>query len=204
MPKSTRQLHELNDEELLQAELHYIMQTAFQANEDRARVSSFYLVAVGSLVAAVLSTQIVDPRIPPSLIAPAFALLFFVLTFFGTLTTLQLARLRAAWHDSMRAMNQMKDYWVRRSSDERLKDAFRWDAASLPPKYKPNSVSYYQALEVALLSGLTFGAGVYFVQQAVGYESPPCNWAFAVAFGVLACLLQLILYRRGLGDEHGS
>ena len=34
-------------DELLAAEYSYIAQTANQANEDRARVSSFYLLAVG-------------------------------------------------------------------------------------------------------------------------------------------------------------
>ena len=47
-------------DELLAAEYNYIAQTASQANEDRARVSSFYLVAVGSLVAGLLSTQLLD------------------------------------------------------------------------------------------------------------------------------------------------
>ena len=204
MPKESSRRHEFGDEGLLKAELEYITQTAFQANEDRARVSSFYLVAVGSLVAAVFSTQFVSQDIPPSLIDWAFTVLFFVLTILGTLTTLQLARLRAAWHDSMRAMNQLKDYWIRHSSDIHLKEAFRWDTASLPPRHKTNSVSYYQALEVALLSGLTFGAGVYFLQQAMAYSCATCNWAYAVAFGLLACLVQLILYKRNLGDENAS
>ena len=53
MPKKTPPLVELD--ELLAAEYNYISQTANQANEDRARVSSFYLIAVGSLVAALLA-----------------------------------------------------------------------------------------------------------------------------------------------------
>jgi hypothetical protein len=49
-------------DELLAAEFDYIAQTAIQANEDRARVSSFYLIAVGSLVAALFGTQYVNPE----------------------------------------------------------------------------------------------------------------------------------------------
>ena len=49
-------------DELLAAEFDYIAQTAIQANEDRARVSSFYLIAVGSLVAALFGTQFFDPN----------------------------------------------------------------------------------------------------------------------------------------------
>jgi len=204
MPREASRGHELSDEGLLEAELEYITQTAFQANEDRARVSSFYLLAVGSLVAAVFSAQLVDRDVDAAIIAWAFTVLFFVLTALGTLTTLQLSRLRAAWYDSMLAMNQLKDYWLRHSADKRLKEAFRWDTGSLPPKYKTNSVSHYQALEVALLSGLTFGAGVYFLQQAIGYNCRACNWGYAISFGILTCLLQLFLYKRTLGDEHAS
>src|SRR5512146_3193800 len=127
MPRRVGSAQPLNDEVLLKAELEYIIQTAFQANEDRARVSSFYLVAVGSLVAAVFSTQFVDRNLDPKLLAWAFSTLFLLLSLLGTLTTLQLARLRAAWHDSMLAMNQLKDYWLQHSDDPQLPRAFRWD-----------------------------------------------------------------------------
>lgn len=204
MARGANQAWESDEEGLLKAELEYITQTAFQANEDRARVSSFYLVAVGSLVAAVFSTQFVDRNIDPRLIAGIFCVLFLVLTALGTLTTLQLARLRAAWYDSALAMNQLKDYWLRHSKDSTLKQAFHWDTGTLPRKYKLNSVSYYQMLEVALLSGLTFGAAAYFFQQAVGYVCPTCNWAYTISSGLLALIMQLILYKRNLGDPDAS
>ncbi len=199
MPGKGNQSQRLNGEEILEAELEYIAQTAFQANEDRARVSSFYLVAVGSLVAALFSTQLLDRNFDPIFVARAFSGLFFVLTILGTLTTLQLSRLRAAWYDSMLAMNQLKEYWLLQSKDKNLKNAFRWDTATLPRKYKPNSVSFYQATEVALLSGITCGASVYFFQQGIGYSCPGCNWAYAISFGVLAFLLQLFIYKLNLG-----
>ena len=185
-------------EELLQAEFNYIAQTAFQANEDRARVTSFYLVAVGSLVAALFSTQFLNGALDPRLIASAFCGLFFILTLLGTLTTLQLARLRAAWYESAQAMNQLKDYWIRRTKDKKLKSAFRWDSSTLPTLYKVDSISYYQLLEVALLSGLTFGATVYFFQLAGNYQCTTCNWAYSIAFGLLALVIQLWLYKHSL------
>lgn len=185
-------------EELLQAEFNYIAQTAFQANEDRARVASFYLVAVGSLVAALFSTQFFNAKLDPRLVAFAFCGLFFVLTLLGTLTTLQLARLRAAWYESARAMDQLKEFWIRQSKDKKLKAAFRWDTASLPPTLKINSISFYQLLEVALLSGLTFGVAAYFFQQGIGYQCPSCNWAYAISFGFLGFILQLWFYKLGL------
>ncbi len=200
MPRQASQKQEHGGDALLKAEFEYISRTAFQANEDRARVSSFFLVAVGSLVAALFSTQLLDRNIDPVLLAWAFSGLFLVLTVLGTLTTLQLSRLRAAWYDSMLAMNQLKDYWMQSSTDKSLRQAFKWDTGTLPRKYKVNSVSYYQTLEVALLSGITFGASVFFLQQAIGYNCPPCNWGISLSFGALAFLLQLFLYKRNLGN----
>src|SRR5512138_1988293 len=88
-------------DELLAAEFDYIAQTAIQANEDRARVSSFYLIAVGSLVAAMFGTQFFDPNFFTRTVSVMFSGLFVLLTLLGTSTILQLARLRAAWYESM-------------------------------------------------------------------------------------------------------
>jgi hypothetical protein len=182
--------------EILAEEFEYIAGTANQTNEDRARVSSFYLVAVGSLVAALFSTQLLDQGANNGTLYLLFSGLLLVLTLLGTLTVLQLARLRAAWYESIRAMNQIKEYAV--SKDRDLAKAFRWRENSLPPLYKPGSVSYQQTLEVAMLSGLTFGASVYFLQMGIHYDCPTCNWAYTIAGGALAFFLQLFLYKRQL------
>jgi len=183
-------------EELLEAEFEYIAQTAFQANEDRARVSSFYLLTVGSLVAALLSTQWLGAGLNARSLALAFGALFFVLTLLGTLTTLQLARLRAAWYEAMQAMNRLQEYWIQHAPHRNLQSAFRWNASTLPPAYKIHSISFYQTLEVALLSGLTLGAATYFFQHGLGSLSPVCHWASTLAAGLLAFFLQLFLYKR--------
>ena len=60
MPGRPRRPQKPSSEELLETEFDYIARTAFQANEDRAHVSSFYLVAVGPMVAALFSTQFFD------------------------------------------------------------------------------------------------------------------------------------------------
>src|SRR5512138_1387099 len=110
--------------ELLAAEFDYIAQTALQANEDRARVSSFYLIAVGSLVAAMFGTQFLDWKSAlPQTVNLMFSGLFLLLTLLGTSTIMQLARLRAAWYESMLAMNQLKDYMIHENKP--LAKAFR-------------------------------------------------------------------------------
>lgn len=182
-------------DELLAAEFNYIAQTAIQANEDRARVSSFYLIAVGSLVAAMFGAQYIDSTFLSIDVNVLFSGLFLLLTLMGTSTIMQLARLRSAWYESALAMNQLKDYMM--SQNKTLNQAFRWKTSTLPRKYKKDSISYYQALEVALISGLMFGAAVFFLEQAIlplgAFPLIP-----AAVIGIASVFVQLYIYRRAL------
>jgi F0F1-type ATP synthase assembly protein I len=182
-------------DELLASEFDYIAQTAIQAHEDRARVSSFYLIAVGSLVAAMFGTQFFDPNSPSQTVNLMFSGLFALLTLLGTSTVMQLARLRAAWYESALAMNKLKDYMM--SEDKRLVKAFRWQTSTLPSKYKKDSISYYQAFEVALISGLMFGAAIFFLQRAF-FPIGPLQWIVTALAGVVSIYLQLLIYKRTL------
>ena len=189
---STQKVHlPVELDELLAAEFEYIAQTATQANEDRARVSSFYLIAVGSLVAALFGTQLFDTDKFTQTIKLMFSGLFVLLTLLGISTIMQLARLRAAWYESMLAMNQIKDFAMKQNPE--LVSAFRWTTNSLPPKHKKNSVSYYQALEVALIGGLMFGAAVFFFQQAF-FQLTALTWLICAIFGLLLVYIQLSIY----------
>lgn len=193
MSKTNPPLVELD--ELLAAEYDYIAQTATQANEDRARVSSFYLIAVGSLVAALFGTQLFDADKFTQTVKIMFSGLFVLLTMLGTSTIMQLARLRSAWYESMLAMNQIKAFAMNQNPE--LKQAFRWKAETLPAKYKTGSVSYYQAFEVALIGGLMFGAATFFLQEAffaIGFF----NWVISCTFGLLTIYIQLLFYKRAL------
>jgi hypothetical protein len=193
MPKRTAPRVELD--ELLASEYEYITQTANQANEDRARVASFYLIAVGSLVAALLGTQVFDTEKFTQTVKIMFSGLFVLLTLLGTSTIMQLARLRAAWYEAMLAMNQIKDFAMNQSPE--LIRAFRWTNETMPPKYKRGSVSYFQATEVALISGLMFGAATFFLQQAF-FSITPLNWIISGLLGLFTIYTQLRIYRRTL------
>uniref|UniRef100_UPI0035B4C41A hypothetical protein n=1 Tax=Promineifilum sp. TaxID=2664178 RepID=UPI0035B4C41A len=50
--------------QIIAAEFGYVAQTAFQANEDRARAWQYFFVTFATLIAALLSTQIegIDQR----------------------------------------------------------------------------------------------------------------------------------------------
>jgi hypothetical protein len=180
-------------DELLASEFDYIAQTAAQATEDRARVSNFYLIAVGSLIAAMFGTQLLELKSLPATVNLMFGGLFLLLTLLGTSTIMQLARLRSAWYESMLAMNQLKDYMI--NENKPLAKAFRWQSSTLPPKYKKNSVSYFQALEVALISGLMCGAALFFLLQAF-FMIEALHWILSILAGGLAMFLQLRIYKQ--------
>lgn len=153
--------------EMLQEEFKYVTQTAFQANEDRSRVTSYYLVTVGSFVAAILGTGF---ETGASAVSIAFFILFAVLTIMGALTIAQLARLRAAWHEAVEAMNQVKEFYIQHHPE--IEPAFKWRTKIIPPTNKPYSIANLIAVEVAILSALTTGAGVYFLLNFLGSS----NW----------------------------
>ncbi len=90
--KNNKQLDRAGN--FLSAEYDYIAQTAFQANEDRARVSTFYIVTFGTLIAALFSLQV--DNIALDNIHRALVVVFLTLTLFGLSTLLQLVRLRQA------------------------------------------------------------------------------------------------------------
>lgn len=183
-------------DEILVAEFEYIAQSAFQAHEDRARVTTFYLVSVGSFLAAVLGAQ-VDVLDTPFYVA--FAALFLVLSVMGWLTLLQLVRLRLAWFESVKAMNTVKDFYVERNRE--LAAAFRWRMDTMPPPFKPESVAYLLAIQVSLLSAGMLGAAAVFVELAFGltFEQDPWLLLVGVGAGVIYYVVQMNVHRSKLG-----
>ncbi len=185
----------LDKDEILQAEYKYIAETVFQANEDRSRFTSFYFVTVGSFVAAIVGTQF-EPQ--QQILSIAFFILFTVLTVMGALTISQLARLRAAWHESVEAMNYIKDYYIKHNPE--IEPAFKWRNRTIPPTDKPYSIANLIAIEVTMLSSLTAAATVYFLFTFFN----GINWITWVSSGagfLIGFAAQWKWYKRLLVDD---
>ncbi len=182
-----------DENQILIAEFEYITQTAHQAHEDRAKVTTFYFLTVGSLVAGLLGTQLEKVSTPQFFIA--FAILFVILSITGLITLLQLIRLRQAWYDSVKAMNQIKQYYLSQHTHT-LKSAFLWNVESIPKKNKVWTISFLSAVEVALLGSIVLSAAVIFFGLALQKEL----WEIAGSMCILYFLLQLWIYYRCLGD----
>ena len=183
---------------ILAAEFEYVAQSAFQANEDRARVTNFYIVSVGSLVAAILTSQFTDTgNATPIPIFWAFTALFVILSLTGLTTTIQLAQLRIAWFHSIAGMNHIKEYAVGQAAGARLADAFLWTRATQPPLFKARSISFLLVVQVSLLGGCTLAAAIL----SAGLHYGHWNWGWAVSVGSAFSLGQLLLYRLLLRAE---
>lgn len=173
---------------ILIAEFEYISQTAFQANEDRARASEFFLISFGTLLAAVLTTQFGD--VETRFLYRLFIVLFTVVGAWGALTILQLCRLRQAWLESVRAMNAIKDAMIDRSPE--MAGYFRWRTHSIPKAYKPWSVGFLLALQVSMVSGIALGAACALLLLMVGATYIP--WILIGVFMVVMLSYLIFLY----------
>lgn len=179
----------LSADEILTAEFAYISESAFQANEDRARVSTYYVVTFGTLVAALFSLQVENADLDN--IHIALIIVFLTLALFGLSTLLQLARLRQAWTECACAMNRIKDYYVEEVNGSDLSVALRWREWTIPSIYKPWSIAFMMAAQVALLGGVSFGASTYFL----GLVTKAWAWWPAVVVGLAYFGAQIWLYR---------
>jgi hypothetical protein len=185
--------HPIDVSGLITAEYQYIAQTAAEAHADRARISSFYLIAVGSLVAALLGTQAFNGVQFTKLTTLLLCVLFSLLTFLGTSTVLQLGRLRVAWRDSMLAMNRIKELAIQHAPE--LNDVYLWKTGSLPKLDKKNSISFLQAIEVSAISGLMLGTAIFFF--LLSFQQVASLWHLGVACicGVAMFFVELKLYK---------
>ena len=179
--------------QIITAEYGYVAQTAFQANEDRARAWQYFFVTFATLIAALLSTQV--DGINQDQLYWTFVVIFALLAALGVITILQLVRLRQAWLASVRAMNQIKGRLI--ADDPALAAYCRWTNANVPAPFKLRSFGFLQALSVALLSGLAVGAAVAFGGLARGSAVVPWVWSLLAA-GVAAVAILGLGYVRPL------
>jgi hypothetical protein len=179
--------------QILIAEYNYIAQTIFQANEDRSRVASFYMITFGSFIAALVTYRTTITSEQLAWVQWGFAGLFFSLALIGLLTVLQLARLRLAWFEGVDAMNRIKEYYI--AGSKGLEEAFAWRSEAAPARFKLSSVGFMLVVQVSVLAGAGLGTAVFFALQALSGSDWP--WLAFLAGGGY-CLLQLDVYRNML------
>lgn len=185
---------EQNINPVLIAEFSYLAQTAFQANEDRARVTNYYVVTMGAAVAAIIGVRI-EPTFPTD-VYWGFSTLFGALGIIGLLTLLQIVRLRRAWIESVLAMNAIKDYYKTHFPDPIFVQAFAWNRTTIPKAAKHWSVAFLLAVSVMLIDSLAFAVTIIYMGLAMGTVHNSSWLVFAAITGIAAALIQYHLYNK--------
>lgn len=172
----------LDPSDVLGWEFNYASKTADQANSDRTTVVNVYM----SLVTIVSGFAVSSIGGKISLQDQDFALAccFYLLAFAGLAATAKLVRLRQAWHDSAKAMNQIKDYYIQRLPE--IAEAFRWRSSTLRTLTESWTITYNLVLQVVGIDSFAFAVATYFM--ACHLLSPSGVWAI-ITLKVLSALL---------------
>ena len=204
MPK-TNKSQELVSNDILIAEFEYISKTASDANDDRERITNFYnqlftvsTLAAGFFISNKTTTDILlaNNRVEISLVLSA---LFFSLTFIVLSNLGRLARARAAWQESIEAMNQIKDLYIKR--DRSIEPGFKWLYSSIPPKDKPFSIANFLSLEISILGSLTTASSIYFLLYAFNSADTSIGLALVFLGFFIAFIMFWRWYKRLLVNE---
>lgn len=169
----------LDPNEILVAEYNYAKEMAFQANEDRIRIYSFYIASIGTLIA---SGIIADSRSRDH--AALWSLVFLTLSFWGFISLLKLARLRIAWLEAARVMNKIKEYYIDRLETQKLESAFLWTNKTLPKQDKVWTVSFLTSL-IIIIFNLVFNI------LAFEFWLIAVNKDFSLLGGIIVAIISL-------------
>jgi hypothetical protein len=157
--------------DILRLEFEYARITASEAMQDRHTMVNFYLLAFGVIATGVLAILSGEADLPQSI----GTLLLWIVCAVGWLYFLKIIRLRQAWHESARAMNQIKEFFIQHDGHfepEELRPAFRWQAHSLPSPDKPWTLFFYSAVLIALLDSMAYVLGAALLDLNVSLIIP--------------------------------
>src|SRR6266487_4866541 len=133
----------LKAEHMLLEEFNYASLTAYQAMEDRARISSFYYLLLGVLasgLAAIYQFSNGAHAIPQFIVVTLLLIAAIVsVTFFITII-----RLRQAYRESVLCMNVMKEFYIQQFKQQMptIEHAFRWRLRTIPLGERIGSVTF--------------------------------------------------------------
>jgi hypothetical protein len=190
----------LKIENMLLEEFHYVSVTAYQAMEDRARISSFYYLLLGVLasgLAAVYQFGGGTHNVPLSLVTILLLVGASIsISFFVTLI-----RLRQAFKESLLTMNVIKEYYIDQFKQQMptIEHAFRWRLATMPKGERIGSVTFMIAALNAIIGSLCLAGAVFIIteQPFTGLG----GFILALAIFVIAVLTHIFYYRKSLSRE---
>ena len=196
----------LNIENMLLEEFNYASLTAYQAMEDRARVSTLYYILLGALLSGLLaiyqSGRNTHQYSQPLVIALLIAAGIISITFFE-----KIIRLRQAYRESLICMNVVKEFYIQQfqQSMPHIEHAFRWRLKTIPPGERIGSVTFAIASLIALVGSLCFGGAVlvYIKPEIIANPGIVSVQPFIIPTIVFLIVLLLhVLYYRHTLNKH--
>jgi hypothetical protein len=118
---------------------------------------------------------------------------------------LKIIRLRQAWHDSARAMNQIKEFFIQHDEHfepEELRPAFLWQAHTLPPPDKPWTVFFYSAVLIALLDSMAYVIGAALLDLNLSHIIPRVDLGLYLIFGIGFLAFHIWIYFAFLKNDN--
>ncbi len=182
----------LHASDILKLEFEYARITASEAMQDRHTMINFYLLVAGVVVSGVVGVLVQKTGLPK-----AAGALLLLLCGIGWLYFLKIIRLRQAWHDSARTMNQIKEFYIQHAEEfdpDVLRSAFRWQAHTLPATDKPWTVFFYSAMLIALLDSVAYIAGGALLDVTATRAFPLFVLGLLALFGVAFFAFHVWLY----------
>ncbi len=174
----------LSEAEILIAEFNYAAQTSFQANEDRVKIFNLLVLNIGSIIIALFFTE--SAKILTNQIIGTTLIL---LAFIGVLFLMQLGRLRTAWIDSVKSMNKIKDYYIKKFPE--IEEAFLWKSTTVPRILKLTSISFLLSITMIAINLITFWVGIYLL-SGIFWVSV----LFSIFFLILQIFFLNFIYKR--------
>jgi len=157
--------------DILGWEFEYARVTASEAMAERHTMVNFYLLVAGVATSGVVAVVGQEARLS----GIVGTVLLWLLCGIGWLYFLGIIRLRQAWHDSARAMNQIKEFYIEHAKEldsDVLRGAFRWQAHTLPAPDKPWTVYFYSAMLIGLLNSAAYVVGGVLIDLTAARSYP--------------------------------
>ena len=179
--------------DILGWEFEYARVTASEANAERHTMVNFYLLVTGVVVTGVLAAVGKEAGLPK----PFGALLLWLLVGIGWVDFLGIIRLRQAWQDSAKAMNQIKEFYIQHAKElnsDVLRGAFLWQVDTLPAPDKPWTVYFYSAMLISLVNCAAYVAGGALLELAATPSVPMLTMGALALCGLAFFAFHVWLY----------
>ena len=180
--------------DILGWEFEYARTTASEAMQDRHTMINYYLLVV-AVVASGVTAVVTQKDLEVGVSWTVGTLLLWVLCGVGWFYFLKIIRLRQAWHDSARAMNQIKEFFFQYATEfdaEELRKAFRWQGHTMPSPGQPWTVFFYSAMLIGFLDAVAFVVGGFLIDSKASLTY--FNVGALTVLGLLFFALHVYLY----------